>query len=448
MMMEHGKYVRLDAWFIWHWLFTCMKIRFINILTVCFLVLLFSMAVVAEPVAEYPRIELKPVFPKLQLPRMLWMCEAPDDSQRMFMVGQGGRILVAKKGSDGADAKEFLNIEDRHPYFEDEDGLLSMAFHPGFKTNGLFYIYYTQTNDPAKTSSPLNFPYRSVISEMKVLAGDPDKADVKSERILLEIPQPYWNHKGGEIVFGPDGYLYIALGDGGWGSDPMGNGQNTATLLAKILRIDVNHKSMTGEGVQVHEIPYAIPTDNPFAHEPQKEGAGVRREIFAYGLRNAWRYSFDRVDGFLWAGDAGQELWEEIDIIVKGGNYGWCVREGSHFFKPGPDSAKYEEPIIEYPHTESQKANCKIPDHEIGLCVVGGYVYHGKKYPRLDGVYIYGDYALGSIWGARYDSVKKRLISHGTLLSQPRNICSFAEDRDGELYVILLDNGVYAVTTP
>ena len=177
------------------------------------------------------------------------MSEAPDGSGRFFIVYQAGKILIVKKGSDGGDAKEFLNIEDRHPYFENEDGLMSIAFHPGFKTNGLFYIYYNQKNPGgSKISSRRIIRFRSVVSEFKVSATDPDKADMSSERIILEVQQPFWNHKGGELCFGPDGYLYLGLGDGGLGGDPFGSGQNTSTLLAKMLRIDVNSRAQVGWG--------------------------------------------------------------------------------------------------------------------------------------------------------------------------------------------------------
>ena len=178
----------------------------------------------------------------------------------LFAVGQAGKIPpFSKKISDGGDAKEFLNIEDRHPYFENEDGLMSIAFHPGFKTNGLFYIYYNQKNPADQDRKPLNFPFRSVISEFRVSNTDPDKADMSSERIVLEVPQPFWNHKGGELAFGPDGYLYLGLGDGGVGGDPFGSGQSTATLLAKMLRIDVNTRATVAMATQQHELQYGIP---------------------------------------------------------------------------------------------------------------------------------------------------------------------------------------------
>jgi glucose/arabinose dehydrogenase len=266
-----------------------------------------------------------------------------------------------------------------------------------------------------------------------------------SERVLLEVPQPFGNHKGGQITFGPDGYLYIALGDGGLGCDPFGNGQNTSTLLAKILRIDVNSRSEVQVGPAKHTLAYGIPTDNPFVSEPDMGGLGARKEIWAYGLRNVWRYSFDRFSGELWAGDVGQDLWEEVDLITKGGNYGWSVREGFHHFKPGPEGARYNDPVLEYPHRPDLLSNSRFPKHSTGLCVIGGYVYHGKRYPSLQGVYIYGDYNLGTIWGLRHKDGK--VAEYGTLLEQPKNISSFSEDAEGELYVLALDSGVFALTT-
>ncbi|HEY5298370.1 MAG TPA: PQQ-dependent sugar dehydrogenase [Verrucomicrobiae bacterium] len=395
-----------------------------------------------------PKIELQPAFPNLQIERPVWMSEAPDGSGRFFVVGQAGKILIVKKGSDGSGAKEFLNIEDRHPYFQNEDGLLSLAFHPGFKTNGLFYIYYTQENPASQHSQPQNYPYRSVVSEFKVSASDPDKADLGSERILLEVPEPFWNHKGGELCFGPDGYLYLGLGDGGLGGDPFGSGQNCSTLLAKMLRIDVNARAVVGRSFHSHELPYGFPADNPFMKERERGDSSVRKEIFAYSLRNPWRYSFDRKTGDLWVGDVGQDLWEEVDIVTNGGDYGWSVREGMHHFKPGPPGAEYVDPIIEYPHRPDLQPEAMFPDHSIGLCVIGGYVYRGKKYPALAGVYIYADDSLGTIWGLRYDDATKKVTAHGTLLQQPKNITSFAEDLEGELYALTIDGHIYSITVP
>ena len=387
-----------------------------------------------------PKIELDQVFPAAALKRTLWMSEAPDGSGRMFVVQQDGRILIIPKASDGTQTKEFLNIVDRKPFVDNEEGLLSLAFHPGFITNHLFYIYYNQQNSQAGAL----YPRRSVISEFKVSDTDPDQADLKSERALLEVPQPFGNHKGGQVTFGPDGYLYIALGDGGLACDPFGNGQNTASLLAKILRIDVKTRSEVQVGPNREKLAYGIPADNPFVNEPDMSGLGARKEIWAYGLRNVWRYSFDHQTGELLAGDVGQDLWEEVDLITKGGNYGWSVREAMHHFKPGPPGAQYVEPIIEYPHRPDLLGQTKFSKHTTGLCVVGGYVYRGKKFPALQGVYVYGDYNLGTIWGLRQHDGK--VVEYGTLLEQPKNIASFAEDADGELYVLALDAGIYSIS--
>jgi len=414
--------------------------------------LLGIFALLSQPVPTLaqalPTVTLAPVFPKLTDQRPVWMSEAPDGTGRFFVVYQDGRIVITHKGSDGSDAKEFFNIVDRDPHFENEDGLLSLAFHPGFATNGLFYVYYNQKNNEDKCDQPLNFPFRSVISEFKVSATNADAADLKSERILLQVQQPFSNHKGGELVFGPDGYLYLGLGDGGMGDDPFGSGQNTATLLAKMLRIDVNTKSTAGGGRHVRSLEYGIPRDNPFVKEPDMGGVGARHEIYAYGLRNPWRFSFDRANGALWCGDVGQDLWEEVDLIVKGGNYGWSVREGAHHFKPGPEGAKYIEPVIEYPHRTNLLAQAMYPDHGTGLCVIGGYVYRGKQFPALNGVYIYGDYNYGTIWGFRYDYDTGKLVSHGTLLPQSKHMTSFAEDASGEVYALMEDGSIYEITVP
>jgi quinoprotein glucose dehydrogenase len=416
--------------------------------TILFAALLLFTAAVC-PAQNLPKIELRPAFPNLKIDRPVWMSQPPDGSDRYFVVGQAGKIVIVKKGSDGGDAKEFFNIEDRKPYNgSNEEGLMSIAFHPGFKTNGLFYVYYNQQNDPNQHSNPLNFMRRSVISEFKVSATDPDKADLASERILLQVPQPFGNHKGGQVAFGPDGYLYLGLGDGGSQCDPYGNGQNTSTLLAKMLRIDVNTRATVGSGARKHELPYGFPADNPFVKMSEMGGSGPRKEIYAYGFRNPWRYSWDSRTGDLWVGDVGQDLWEEVDLCVKGGDYGWSVREGARNFKPGPASADYIDPVMEYPHRPNLAPQGLFPDHSPGLCVIGGYVYHGKKFPALEGIYIYGDYNLGTIWGFRYDRTARKITAEGTLLDQKKNIFSFAEDTDGEVYVLTQDGQIYQVATP
>lgn len=403
--------------------------------SVPFIFLLVRIACSTSPAGPLPKIQLRPVFQSLVLDRPVWMCQAPDGSERFFLVEQPGRILVVSKADEGRQSKEFLNIVERGTYVEAGAntgvGLMSMAFHPGFKTNGLFYVFYSQQN----SNTAAAFPGRSVISEFKVSAADPDRAELGSERVLLEVPEPFRNNQGGQVSFGPDGYLYISLGDGGSNNDPFNSGQNTATLLAKILRIDVNTRSAVGTGKNRKVLPYGIPADNPWMDEPDLAGnSAARKETYAWGLRNVWRFSWDRKTGDLWAGDVGEQLWEEVDLIVKGGNYGWCVREGSHHFKPGPVGAQFIEPVIEYPHQPQLLARSRFPRHSIGICIIGGYVYRGRKYPSLEGTYFYADYVLGTIWGLRYAHGK--VTDYGTLLAQPKTINSFAEDAAGELYVL------------
>jgi glucose/arabinose dehydrogenase len=250
----------------------------------------------------------------------------------------------------------------------------------------------------------------TAVSEFRV-NDHPDEADERIERILLTVPQPYSNHNGGEIAFGSDGLLYIALGDGGAGNDPNGNGQNLSALLGKVLRIDVDR----AEGKKA----YGIPPDNPFVKR-----RNAAPEIWAYGLRNPWRFAFDPVTGWLFAGDVGQNAREEIDVIKKGGNYGWNVMEGT-ICTPGVNrtckSNRFEAPIIDYPRSE-------------GTTVTGGYVYRGNAIPALCGVYIYGDYGSGRIWGLRYDG--SAVIEQQKLLESGRRISAFGQDEQRELYVV------------
>lgn len=395
-----------------------------------------------------PTVRLRPIFKAMTFDRPVWMCQAPGDADRFFVVEETGRILILKKGGDGSQTKEFLNIKDRAPFLEaggnTATGLLSLAFHPGYATNGLLYVFYSQPS----SNQTGRFPSRNLVSEFKVSSADPDRVDLGSERVLLEVPEPFRNNQGGEVSFGPDGCLYIALGDGGSDNDPFNSGQNPASLLSKVLRIDVNSRTTTGTGKNQKELPYGIPADNPWVAEMDMAGnSGARKETYAWGLRVPWRFSWDHQTGDLWLGDVGEKKWEEIDLIVKGGNYGWCVREGAHHFKPGPPGAQYIDPVIEYPHSPKLLKESQFPRHGIGMCVIGGYVYRGKKYPSLNGVYVYGDFVLGTIFGLRYADGK--VTDYGTLLEQPKNIASFAEDADGELYMLSLsghnDGHIYAI---
>jgi glucose/arabinose dehydrogenase len=350
--------------------------------------------------------------PKIHLERFVRGFENPlylthDGTDRLFVVEQPGRIKIVKDGQ--VLPKPFLDIR-KQVDFGGEKGLLGLAFHPDFKNNGYFYVDYTSPKPKLHT----------VIAEFKV---DPnsDVVDPSTERILLTIDQPFPNHNGGDVVFGPDGMLYITMGDGGKHDDPFNNAQNPDSLLGKILRIDVNKRD-----------PYGIPKDNPFVH-----GEG-RPEIYALGMRNAWRFSFDRKTGDLWAGDVGQNDWEEVDLIVKGGNYGWRAREAFH---PNPNLHPPEQtpsgaidPIVEYPHRKREGA--KDPD----LSITGGYVYRGTKFPTLVGWYIYGDYASGRIWGLKYENGK--LVTNQLLMRQDCNPSSFGEDKEGELYLCEYGRGI------
>jgi glucose/arabinose dehydrogenase len=281
-----------------------------------------------------------------------------------------------------------------------ELGLLGLAFHPAYAFNRKFYVDYTR---------PSGSLWETVVAEYLASAANPDQADAASERILLTVAQPFSNHKGGQLAFGPDGFLYIALGDGGSGGDPMGNGQNLQALLGKILRIDVNGSS----GGQ----PYAIPPDNPFA------SGGGRPEIFAYGFRNPWRFSFDSATGTLFAGDVGQNSFEEVDIVQKGLNYGWNIMEGSHCFAPatGCNMAGLTMPINDYGRDQ-------------GTTVIGGFVYRGSAIPALVGAYVFGDFGNGRIWGLRQGS--SGAWERTQLAASGKSISSFGRDETGELYVV------------
>jgi glucose/arabinose dehydrogenase len=320
-----------------------------------------------------------------------------DGSNRAFIVQQPGSIRIVANGS--LVSSPFLDITAKVTS-GGEMGLLGLAFHPQFTQNHLFYVHYDRT---------VAGQIQSVIAEYHVSAGDMNVADNNSERILLTVDQPFSNHKGGQIVFGPDGFLYIGFGDGGSGGDPMGNGQNLQSMLGKMLRVDVNNQS---GGKQ-----YAIPPSNPFA-----QGGGLP-EIFAYGLRNPWRFSFERGGTRLFVGDVGQDAFEEVDILESGKNYGWNVMEGLHCYNPltGCNMTGLTMPILEYPHSD-------------GEAVMGGFIYKGTAISGLSGTYVFGDYISGTIW--RLVESPPGTWTRSTLLSSGRNISSFGQDTSGELYVL------------
>ena len=348
---------------------------------------------------------LQRVYPQLVFQRLTNLAQPDDGLDRIFVTEQSGSILLLPSDPDATEAAVFLDITDRVEDAALEEGLLGLAFDPGYSASGYRYVYYSAAG-----------PRRSVLSRFSLSRTDPGVADPDSELVIMEIPQPASNHNGGQLAFGPDGYLYVGLGDGGMGGDPFLNGQNFGTLLGTILRLDV-----TGlpDGTA-----YLIPPDNPFVGV-----AGAREEVWAYGFRNPWRFSFDET-GRLWVADVGQQLWEEIDLVEPGLNYGWNVMEGAHCFSPGLDcdTVGLELPVIEY-------------DHSDGCSVTGGYVYRGQAIPSLVGSYLYGDFCSGKIWGMRYDG--QSVTYHELLVDSNLSITSFGEDGAGNLYILSRYQGVY-----
>jgi glucose/arabinose dehydrogenase len=371
-------------------------------------------AIPAPTVAASPT-QLAPVTINLKavvgnLPNPIGISVAPGDP-RLFVIGQAGQIVVV---SGGKVAGTFLDIA-RLVSCCGERGLLGLAFHPQYASNGRFFVRYT---DPAGDVR---------ISEFHV-SSDPSKADSASEKVLLTIPHPnYANHNGGRIVFGPDGYLYIGTGDGGSGGDPNNHGQSLTTLLGKLLRIDVDH---TANGK-----PYAIPSTNPFVGR-----SDALPEIFAYGLRNPYSFSFDRLTGDVWIGDVGQDLWEEVDhapASTGGGNgldFGWSVMEGNHCYKPatGCVTRGVTLPLAEYAHGDGDS---------IGCAIIGGYVYRGSAHPELTGRYFFGDECSGHVWDVTAAGPASQTPQ--LLLASGLNIDGWGEGVDGELYVVAANGVLY-----
>jgi len=376
---------------------------------ICIPLCLFCALCVVSPDAgsETPRIEVQVAFPHLRFRRPLYITFPPDGSDRLFVLEQSGRVHGFKNHKAVTDTHVALDIRRQVRRDNEEEGLLGLAFHPDFKSNGQVFLHYTAARGRRR-----NILARFVMDKTR------EKIDPASRQIILEVNQPWANHNGGMIAFGPDGYLYVALGDGGAGGDPRGNGQNKATLLGSILRIDVDRRDPG--------LAYAVPPDNPFVGVPDARG-----ELWAYGLRNVWRFSFDRQTGDLWAGDVGQVKWEEIDLIQKGRNYGWNAWEGNHPFKPAGKDGPFEKPVIEHPRGQARS-------------ITGGYVYRGKQHPSLQGAYVYGDFATGLIWCLRYDGrqvTEHRYVAHVPLPS------SFGEDQNGEIYITSFDGRIYQLVT-
>ena len=344
-----------------------------------------------------PEVSAEVVFPGVSFDRMVYLTHPDGIPDRLYLVLQPGRIMAFDNMPDPSPPETFLDIRGRVSDRGNEEGLLGLAFDPDYRNNGYFYVYYSAAS-----------PRRSVIARYHAPPGT-DRVDPSTEKIIMEIGQPFSNHNGGQVMFGPDGYLYVGLGDGGSGGDPREHGQNLRTLLGTILRIDVSTLDETNS--------YTVPPDNPFVGVE-----GARPEIWAYGLRNPWRFSFDRETGELWAGDVGQNKLEEIDIIKAGGNYGWNIMEGSSCFRDsGCDSDELVLPVAEY-------------GRDGGCSVTGGYVYRGSRIPSLVGAYLYGDFCTGRIWALRHDGI--RVTEQALIADTDLQISSFAEGPDGEVYVL------------
>ncbi|MDQ3044530.1 MAG: PQQ-dependent sugar dehydrogenase [Chloroflexota bacterium] len=334
-----------------------------------------------------------------------------DERGRLFIVEKPGRIQVLQDGALTPDP--FLDITDRVGSDGSEQGLLSVAFHPGYAANGAFYVNYTDRDGD------------TVVSRFTVSADNPDRADPASEAVLLNVDQPYPNHNGGLVLFGPDGAFYIGLGDGGSGGDPEGNAQNLGTLLGSVLRLEVDPAAPADGAL------YANPDDNPFLTTE-----GALPEIWAYGQRNPWRFSFDRETGDFYLADVGQNAYEEVHFRpaaeLGGENYGWPITEGLHCF---PESVECS--------TEGLIAPVAEYSRDSGCSITGGYVYRGANVPALTGVYLFADYCSGLLWGLGRDVSGTRLLSNP--IQTGLNISSFGEDAAGEVYVIDLNGGVYRI---
>lgn len=349
-----------------------------------------------------PPLITTPVYTNLSFSQPTAMHQAPGDASRWFVAEKAGVIRVFANNPGSSSSSIFLDIADRVSA-AGEGGLLGFAFHPDFPTTPEVYVSYTRGS-----------PFRSFVSRFFSADGG-ETLEPGVEELILTISQPAQNHNGGNVLFGPDGLLYVGFGDGGGAGDPFGNGQTTSNLHGTIVRVDIDGGS-----------PYAIPADNPFsANSVCVEGVGGADcpEIFAWGLRNPWRFSFDRQAGTLWAGDVGQGAWEEVDVIEAGNNYGWNVREGAHCFEPpsGCDMSGLTDPVSEY-------------GRDLGVSVTGGYVYRGSDIPGLVGWYVFGDFGTGRLFAVRDDSTP--VTAPEVVAETGLSIVTFAEGLDGELYVV------------
>ena len=355
------------------------------------------------------QFEIEEAFPNLTFAVPVDIQDPGDGSGRLFVAElKAGRVIVFDDDENTTTKETFLDISNLVRTSNGEEGLLGLAFDPDYATNGHFYVHYSASN-----------PRRSVIERYTASPPSSNTADPESGLVIMEIGQPYGNHNGGQIAFRPsDGYLYIALGDGGSGGDPDEHGEDRQTLLGSILRIDVSQANET--------LPYAIPTDNPFIGNNQ----GFREEIYAYGLRNPWRFSFDPPTDRLWTGDVGQGAREEVDIIESGKNYGWNTMEGTLCFDPPSNcSTDFRElPVIDY-------------GRSLGRSITGGYVYRGTRVPELVGSYIYADFETGRVWALEYDGTQA--TSNEQLARVSFGITSFGVNAANDLYIADFGGKIY-----
>ena len=372
-----------------------------------------------------PKLKTEVAFPNLKFDRPVALAYPIDGKNLLFVVEQHKSTIQSfTNDKDASDKQEFLHLPD--PINRgNEEGLLGLAFHPKYAENGEFFVYYSAKDDVR----------RSVVSKFRVSKDDPRKADPSSEqRIWMSEKDPYENHNGGCIAFGPDGYLYISLGDSGAADDPLTTGQNPKDFFGSILRIDVDHPS---DGKN-----YGIPSDNPKLRD--KKFADWAPEVYAIGLRNVWKFTFDKDNGTLWAGDVGQNKWEMVYIIENGGNYGWSINEAFHPFKPrqkADKASKVSKPIVEYPHS----VGLDPKRDDIGQSITGGYVYRGEVLKDLVGTYVYADYQTGRIWGVRAKdgvaTISGELID--IKASKPLFIAAFGEDPKGDLFILAFDGQIH-----
>jgi glucose/arabinose dehydrogenase len=379
--------------------------------------------------ADLPKLKTEVAFPNLRFDRPVALAYPDDGSNLLFVAEQHkGTIQSFPDEKDATDVKEFFKLA--APLNRDnEEGLLGLAFHPKYKRNGEFFIYYS-----AHDTVDGKHKRRSVVSRFKVSKDDPRKADSSTEeRIWVSAEDPFPNHNGGCIAFGPDGYLYISLGDSGAADDPLTTGQNPKDWFGSILRIDVDHPA---DGK-----PYGIPSDNPKVRD--SKFADWAPEVYCIGLRNVWKFSFDKATGTLWAGDVGQNKYEMVHVIENGGNYGWSIVESFHPFKPrqkADPASKITKPIVEYPHGPNDDPKRK----DFGQSITGGYVYRGKALPSLDGVYVYGDFQSGRIWGVKAKDGKA--VEAGELTDVDKSklpIAAFGEDAGGDLFILAFDGKIH-----